>query len=162
MRFLAFLLLAYTAVMLLIHVSTAKLLREWGGPTESWIKMQFSPQRALRVEALYWAFSLAGWVLWPSFAWKTMVVVFAAIHLGIWVASELHVIPLNIGNVPSAQTSKTHRIIIAFDLAEAVALVVMAWLTLSYVLHPGQHLLAQHVAQLAFPNGCSHLLVLVH
>ncbi len=63
MKILVFVLLAYTAVMLLIHVSTGKLLKEWDGPAESWIKSQFPPQRVLRVEALYWSFSLAIWTL---------------------------------------------------------------------------------------------------
>ena len=153
MNLLVFLLLAYTAVMLLIHVSTGKLLKEWDGPDESWIKSQFSPQRILRVEALYWSLSLAIWPLWPSPAWKAVVVVFAVIHLGVWMASELHLIHLDDGYAPPARTRKTHRLIIAFDLVEAGALVAIAWLAVSDVLHPGQYLMAQHAARLAFAHG---------
>ena len=153
MKILVFLLLAYTAVMLLIHVSTGKLLKEWDGPAESWIKSQFPPQRVLRVEALYWSLSLAIWPLWPSPAWKAVVVVFAVIHLGVWMASELHLIHLDDGDAPPARTRKTHRLIIAFDLVEAGALVAIAWLAVSDVLHPGQHLMAQHAARLSFAHG---------
>lgn len=153
MKILVLLLLAYTAVMLLIHVSTGKLSKEWDGPAESWIKSQFSPQRVLRFEALYWSFSLAIWTLWPSPAWKAVVVVFAVIHLGVWMANELHLIHLDDGDAPPARTRKTHRLIIAFDLVEAGALVAIAWLAVSDVLHPGQHLMAQHAARLAFAHG---------
>ena len=153
MKILVFLLLAYTAAMLLIHVSTGKLLKEWDGPAESWIKSHFPPQRALRVEALYWSLSLAIWPLWPSPAWKAVVVVFAVIHLGVWMASELHLIRLDDGDAPPARTRKTHRLIIAFDLVEAGALVAIAWLAVTDVLHPGQHLIAQHAARLAFAHG---------
>lgn len=152
MSLFATLLLAYIAVMLLIHVSTSRLLREWGGLHESWIKRRFPPQQALRVEALFWLLSLISWKLWPSFGWKAMVAVFAVIHLGIWAASELRVIPLNIGNASSSQTGRTHRIIIAFDLVEAGALLAMAWLTASYLLHPGQHLVAQYITRLGAGN----------
>lgn len=135
MKILAGFFLAYTAAMLLIHVSTAQLLKVWGTPDESWMQRQFPPQRALRVEAVYWAFALIGWTLWPSPALKAMVVAFAAIHLGIWAASELRVVSLHIGRDPSALASKTHRLIVAFDLVEACALVAMAWFTVAYLLH---------------------------
>jgi hypothetical protein len=153
MTIFAFLLLAYTSVMLLIHVSTGKLLKEWDGPAESWIKRQFPPRRALRVEALYWSLCLGTWHLWPSPAWKAVIIVFAVIHLGAWMASELHVFQLNVRDPPSAQTSKTRRLIIAFDLIEAGALVAIAWLSVLYVLHPEQHLMAQHAARLVIAHG---------
>ncbi|MGH9360027.1 MAG: hypothetical protein ACRD1O_12755 [Terriglobia bacterium] len=142
MKILALVIIAYTAVMLLIHVSTGKILKAWNGPAGSWIKRRFPPQRALRVEALYWLLTLAAWPLWPSSAWKTLVVVFAAIHLTVWGAGELRTIRLSgEGDLP-AQTHHAHRAIIAFDLVEAAVLIAVGWLTVLYLLHAGQHLLA--------------------
>ncbi len=68
-------------------------------------------------------------------------------------ASELHVIHLSDGEARPTQTRKMRRPIIAFDLVEADALVAIASLTVLYVLHPGQHLRALHVARLAFAHG---------
>lgn len=135
MKSLACVVLAYTAVMLLIHVSTGKLFKEWDRPAESWIKRHFSARRALRVEALYWLLALAGWSLWPSLGWKALVVVFAVIHLGAWGASELHMLRLSVAGGSSAQTCKANNFIIAFDLVEAGALVALGWLAVLYLLH---------------------------
>ncbi|MDE3178925.1 MAG: hypothetical protein KGM47_04615 [Acidobacteriota bacterium] len=140
MKILAFIIIAYTAVMLLIHVSTAKILEAWDesvGPAGSWIKRRFPPQRALRVEALYWVLTLVAWSFWRSLGWKVVVVVFAAIHLGIWAAGELHAIRLNSSDAVPANNHKAHRAIIAFDLIEAVMLVAIAWLSVLYLLRRG-------------------------
>lgn len=146
MKILAFVVIAYTLVMLLIHVSTGKILKAWNGPAGSLIKRRFPPQRALRVEALYWLLTLAAWPVWPSSAWKTLVVVFAAIHLAVWGAGELRTIRLSgDGNLP-AQTHYAHRAIIVFDLIEAVVLVAVGCLAVLYLLHAGQHLLALYAA----------------
>ncbi|MGH9453795.1 MAG: hypothetical protein ACRD2O_07485 [Terriglobia bacterium] len=142
MKILALVIIAYTAVMLLIHVSTGKILKAWNGPAGSWIKRRFPPQRALRVEALYWLLTLAAWPLWPSSAWKTLVVVFAAIHLAVWVAGELHAIHFSGGGALPGETRKVYRAIIAFDLVEAAVLVAVGWLAVLYLLHAGQHLMA--------------------
>ena len=136
MTILAFILIAYTVVMLLIHVSTGKILEAWdggSGPAALWIQRRFPPQRALRVEALYWALSLVAWSIWPSFGWKIAVVVFAAIHLGIWAAGELHAIRLKSDEALTAKSHKVHRTIIAFDLVEAALLVAIAWLSVLYL-----------------------------
>lgn len=133
MKILAFVLLAYTAGMLLIHVSSAKLFKLWNGPGDPWVKHWFSAQVALRVEAVYWLLVLASWPLWPSAGWKVVVVVFAVIHFGAWLAGERQVLR---SGAPSALAPKVRRFIVAFDLVEAVALVAIAWLMVLHVLAP--------------------------
>lgn len=133
MKSLAIIILAYTPIMLLIHVSTGKILKAWNGPDGSWISRRFPPQRALRVEALYWLLVLAGWSIWPSSIWKALVAVFAAIHLSFWLTGELRAIRLNgEGDSPSAG-ARVHRVIITFDLVEAVMLVIVALLAVLYL-----------------------------
>jgi hypothetical protein len=137
-KILALIITAYTPVMLLIHVSTGKMLKAWESPTGSWINRRFPPQRALRIEALYWLLGLAGWTLWPSAAWKAAVVVFATIHLGVWVAGEVHTIHFTSGSGPLlAQTRWVRLGIITFDLIEAVMLAAMWSLAAIYLMHPG-------------------------
>ncbi|MFZ0662924.1 MAG: hypothetical protein WAM66_09555 [Acidobacteriaceae bacterium] len=135
MKVLALVLIAYTAVMLLIHVTSGKLFKLWNGPGDSWVKRWFSAQVALRVEALYWLLVLASWPFWPSGGWKTVVVVFAVIHLGAWLAGERQVLR---SGAPSALPPKARRFVVAFDLVEAVALVAIAWLTVLHLLHGGR------------------------
>lgn len=53
MKILALLIAIYTPLMLLIHVSTGKILRAWNEQSDSWISRRFTPQRALRIEALF-------------------------------------------------------------------------------------------------------------
>lgn len=132
MKILPSVLLAYTAIMLLIHVTSWKLLEVWNTPGGSWIKRRFSAQTALRVEALYWLLLLAAWPFWPSAAWKTVVVVFGLIHIGAWLVGERSVIR---SGAPPAMPVKARRLIVAFDLVEAVALVAIAWTTAAYLTH---------------------------
>lgn len=134
MKVLAFVLIGYTAVMLLIHVSSWKLLKQWDGAGDSWVKRRFSAQVALRVEALYWLLVLASWPFWPSVGWKAVVVVFAVIHLFAWVVGELRAV--RTGGSPSLPR-KTHRYIVGFDLAETGVLVAIAWLVMFRVLAVG-------------------------
>jgi len=131
MRILAFVLIAYTAVMLVIHVTSWKLLQKWAVPGDSWASRRFSAQTALRLEAFYWLLVLAMWPLWPSAGWKVLVAVFAAIHLGAWAVGELQTI--RAGALPTAPT-KARRFIVAFDLVEAVALAAIAWIAVIQVL----------------------------
>lgn len=131
MRILAFAILAYTAVMLVIHLSSWKLLQKWAGAEDSWARRWFSAQVALRVEAVYWLLVLAMWPLWPSPGWKVLVVVFAIIHLGAWAAGELR--KCREGGLPVLPT-KARRFIVGFDLVEAVALAAIAWLAVAQVL----------------------------
>lgn len=125
MTVLAVVVVAYSAVMLLIHLSTSKILEEWDRPDGSWLQKRFPPQRLLQIEALYWLLALASWPLWSSSPFKAMVIVFAMIHLGIWAAGELHLLRLSLGTSQTNQTGKARRIIIGFDLVEAAALVAI-------------------------------------
>lgn len=133
MKILAVVLIVYSAGMLLIHLSSWKLLEKWKSPEGSWVKRRFPPQLVLRIEALYWLLILASWPLWPSTAWKAMVVVFAAIHLAVWLAGEVQTIR---SGVVTAAPPKTRRFIVAFDLVEAVALVAIAWFAAFHLLQP--------------------------
>lgn len=134
MKILAFVLIAYTLVMLLIHLTSWKLLQKWNGPADSWINQRFSAQVALRVEALYWLLVLVSWPFWPSAAWKAVVVAFAVIHLGVWLEGELR--RARVGALSSPPVA-AHRFIVAFDLVEAGALVAIAWFTMFHLLDLG-------------------------
>ncbi len=134
MRILAFMLIAYTAVMLVIHVTSWKLLQKWAVPGDSWAKRWFPSQAALRVEAVYWLLALAIWPFWPSTGWKAVVVVFAVIHFGAWLVGERQSIR---EGPPSALPRKARRYIVVFDLIEAGALAAIAWLAVINLLHVG-------------------------
>lgn len=136
MKILALIITVYTLPMLFIHVSTANILKAWSGAPGSWIKRRFSPRRALRVEALYWLLSLAAWPIWRVMtAWKALVVLFAAIHLGVWLGSEFGKLQLNSeSGGDSMHSDRFDRAIITFDLIEAVVLLAMATLAVLYLL----------------------------
>jgi hypothetical protein len=135
MVILAIFIAAFTPLMLLIHLSTARILKAWRREASSWIKRWFSPRRALRVEAVYWTLVLAAWPLWRGYGWKIVVGLFAGIHLAFWVAGELHPIPVT-GSVQPAQglTGRHQRFIVAFDLIEAVILCAVGWIAFLYAL----------------------------
>lgn len=136
MKTLALIIAIYTLPMLLIHLSTSKILEAWDGVGSSWIKRQFSPRRALRVEALYWLLSLAAWPLWRVATWKTLVVLFAGIHLGIWLSGEFGILQLGSeGGNNAAHGRRLNRAIITFDLIEAVVLAAIGAHTALYLLH---------------------------
>lgn len=134
MRILAFALVAYTAVMLLIHVTSWKLLQKWAGAGDSWVKRWFSARAALRVEVVYWLLTVAIWPFWPSEGWKAVVVVFAVIHFGAWAVGERQAV--RTGGLP-AMPMKARRFIVVFDLVEAGALASIAWFTVSNLLGVG-------------------------
>ena len=133
MNVLAFLIVVYALIMILLHVFTGKILKPWHEQPGSRISRWFPPRRALRTEGLFWLFALAAWVLWKSLALKVLVVVFAAIHLGIWGASEFK----GNRNMVSAfnATPGVRRAIVAFDLVEAFVLTALSVLTLLYLIH---------------------------
>lgn len=137
-KILVVVLIAYTAAMLLIHLASGKLLQKWSGPQDSWARRRFSPHVALRVEALYWLLILASWPLWPSVAWKAVIVVFAALHLTAWLIGELQA--MRSGEL-TAPPVKSHRLIVAFDLVEALALLAIAWFAAFHLLPATQRLL---------------------
>lgn len=134
MNILAPILIAYTGIMLAIHVSTARILEAWNGAADSWISRRFPPQRALRTEALYWVLVLVGWSLWRQAGWKIAIVIFAIIHLAVWAGGEAGAIRLSTSG-DSAAARKERLAIIAFDLAEAVVLVAVAVFAVLHLLH---------------------------
>ena len=73
MRFLAIIIAIYVPVMLLIHVSTGRILKAWNEQPGSRLSRWFPPRRALRVEAVFWLLALAAWSLWRPLAWKAVV-----------------------------------------------------------------------------------------
>jgi len=135
MRILAFVIAIYTPVMLLIHVSTSKILRAWNEQPDSGISRWFTPRRALRVEGVFWLLALAAWSLWQPLVWKVLVVVFALIHLGIWGAGELTAGRQKGPAFTSSPTVK--RIIVIFDLVEAFVLAALGVVTVLYLIGPG-------------------------
>ncbi len=138
MKTLAILIAAFTPAMLVIHLSTARILKAWNGEADSWIKRQFPPRRALRVEALYWMLTLAAWPLWRAPAWEIAVVLFSGIHLSIWLVGELRPIHLTDHREGvGALTRRLHRTIIAFDLIEAVVLVAVGGVALLFAVAGG-------------------------
>ncbi|MGH9470067.1 MAG: hypothetical protein ACRD1N_06980 [Terriglobia bacterium] len=136
MTVLAFIIAIYTLPMLLIHVSTAKILEAWGGAGSSRIQQQFPPRRALRVEALYWLLALAAWPVWRAAGWKALVVLFAAIHIGVWLSNEFGKVELSGANARRpAHSARLNRAIIAFDLVEAAMLAAIGILSVLYLVH---------------------------
>lgn len=131
MKILALLVATYAGVMLVIHVSTAKILNVWKEQRDSWISRWFPPRRALRTEALFWILALAAWPLWSALAVKILVVIFAAIHLVAWGAGEFR---RNNNNVPlSSASHAVRRAIVTFDLIEALFLSTLGVLATMYL-----------------------------
>jgi len=133
MNVLAFLIVVYALVMILLHVSTGRILKIWQEQPGARISRWFPPRRALRTEGLFWLLALVAWVLWKPLALKVLVVVFAAIHLGIWGASEVK------GNRNTVSafngTPGVRRAIVAFDLVEALVLAAAALVAILYLTH---------------------------
>ncbi len=135
MRILALVIAIYAPVMLLIHVSTARILKAWNEQPASRISRWFTPRRALRVEGVFWLLALAAWSLWQPLAWKVLVVVFALIHLGIWGAGEL---TTGRQKGPAFTASPTvKRIVVIFDSVEAFVLAALEVVAVLYLIRPG-------------------------
>lgn len=133
MRILALAIAIYSPVMLLIHVSTGKILSAWNQQPNSSISRWFPPQCALRVEGMYWLLALGAWPLWRALVLKILVVLFALVHLGIWGAGELKA---NSQKGSGLTTSpKVKRIIVIFDSVEALILVALGVATMLYLIH---------------------------
>ena len=135
MRILALLIVIYVPAMLVIHVSTGKILRAWDEQPDSLIGRWFPPRRALRIEALFWVLALAAWSLWQPLVLKVLVVLFGSIHLGIWGADEF---AAGRQKGPAFTASPTvKRIIITFDAAEAFVLAALGVVALLFLIRPG-------------------------
>lgn len=133
MKILGLLIAFYTPVMLLIHVTTSRILVAWKERPASWISLRFPPQRALRIEGVYWLLALVAWPLWHAVIWKVLVALFALIHLGIWVASEF---TAGGEKGPFFTTSKMNQIIVAFDSVEALVLAALEVVTVMFLIRP--------------------------
>ena len=133
MKILALLVAIYAPLMLLVHVSTGKILEAWNEHPGSWISRRFPARSALRVEGVFWLLALFSWFLWQSLLWKILVVLFAAIHLGIWAADEFRADGKN-GSAFTA-SPKIQRAIVVFDMAEAVVLAGIAIVAILYLIH---------------------------
>lgn len=131
MKILAFLIAVYAPAMLLIHVSTGKILTAWNEQPGSWISLWFRPQRALLVEGMFWLLVLAAWPLWQPLVLKVLVAAFSAVHFVIWAAAEFW--DREKGKSAFAPSPAAKRVIVAFDSGEAcviAALMVVAVLFL--------------------------------
>lgn len=135
MRTLALVITIYAPVMLLIHLSTGKILKAWNEQPDSRISRWFPPRRALRVEGMFWLLVLAAWSLWHLLVWKVLVVIFALIHLGIWGAGEFETGPQKDQAFTTSPTVK--RIIVVFDSAEAFVIAALGVVTVLYLIRPG-------------------------
>lgn len=133
MKILALLIAIYMPLMLVIHVSTGKILTAWNEQPDSWISRRFPQQRALRIEALFWLLALAAWSLWQPLAWRVIIALFAAIHLGIWGAGELTINKTNVFVLN--RNLYLERVIVVFDLIEAFALAALGFFALRYLIH---------------------------
>ena len=133
MKILGLLIAFYTPVMLLIHVTTSKILVAWKERPASWISLRFPPQRALRIEGAYWLLALVAWPLWHAMIWKILVALFALIHLGIWGASEF---TAGGGKRSFFTTSKMNQIIVAFDSVEALVLAALEVVAVMFLIRP--------------------------
>lgn len=134
MKILGLVIAVYTPVMLLIHLTTSKILKAWGEDPTSWISRRLPPRRALRIEGVYWLLALAAWPLWQSLVWRILVVIFAFIHLGIWGASEFMA---GRKEESAFTTSPTlNQIIIVFDSAEALVLTALGVVAVFFLTHP--------------------------
>src|SRR5581483_7055362 len=134
MKPLASILVSFSAVMLVVHVASWKLVEKWYGGDDSWIKPRLTPLRVLRGEAVYWVLVLAAWPLWRSRFAKITFSIFAAVHLGGWIAAELRPESLTTDPEPRHARLTLTRAVTIFDLAEVFPLVAVAAYGLSYIL----------------------------
>ncbi len=133
MKILALVIAIYALAMVVLHVSTSAILRAWKERPGSWISRRFPARRALRTEALFWLLALVALPLWQPLAWKLVIIVFAVIHLGVWLGGELTLTWTD----PSAltQTATRRRAVVAFDLVEAVVLAAAGVFAAVYLIH---------------------------
>jgi len=125
--FLAVVILAFTALMLAIHVSAWWLVRSWYGARDSWAGRALAPIGVLRFEAAYWTLALAAWALWRSVPMKLLVAVFAALHLAGWMWGELKRRDSAAGVRSGRPPRYLPAIVTAFDWVETLALLAIGW-----------------------------------
>ena len=130
---LAALLLVTTPAMLAIHLASYKLVQQWYAPNAGWAARWLPPLRLLRLEAGHWALALAAWPLWRSAAAKTLVMVFALLHLTSWIGAEFRGARLRQVFAKEPYRPGMALAVAAFDLIEFFALLVVGWFVLSWL-----------------------------
>jgi hypothetical protein len=123
MRLASALLLAFTAAMILVHLTSARLLRRaWAGEAPGWL----SVLNIFRFEGIYYL-ALMAYVVWQRGRFLLVpLVVMAALHVAGWAMAERRREWLA---EASGETARA-RILMGvqvFDLVETVVLVYIAW-----------------------------------
>lgn len=132
MKILTTVLVFYTVLMLGIHLTSWKLMGEWFGTGENWVKRWLPAMRALRVEAFYWLLAMGTWSLW-GLAGKALVALFAAIHIALWASVEWNQMQCRIrlgDGVPSRRLTLT---VTLFDFVESFALIAVGYSAAVYL-----------------------------
>jgi hypothetical protein len=123
MRLASALLLAFTAAMILVHLTSARLLRRaWAGEAPGWL----SVLNIFRFEGIYYL-ALMAYVVWQRGRFLLVpLVVMAALHVAGWAMAERRREWLAEASGEPARA----RILMGvqvFDLVETVVLVYIAW-----------------------------------
>ena len=117
------LLLAFTAAMILVHLTSTRLLRRaWADQAPGWL----SVLNIFRFEGAYYV-ALMAYVVWQRGRFLLVpLVVMAALHVTAWMLAERRREWLaNAGG--EAARARILAGVQAFDLAETVLLVYIAW-----------------------------------
>ena len=123
MRLASALLLVFTAVMILVHLTSARLLRRaWAGEAPGWL----SVLNLFRFEGVYYL-ALMAYVAWQSGRFLLIpLVIMAALHVAGWAMAERRREWLE-GAGGALGRTRILAGVQAFDLAETVVLVYIAW-----------------------------------
>ncbi|HVA00462.1 MAG TPA: hypothetical protein VMV34_02295 [Terriglobia bacterium] len=127
-------LIIYTALMLGLHLTSWKLVAEWQGAEDTWVKRWLPAMWVVRVEAFYWLLALAAWPLWSSLM-EVLVAAFATIHLVLWIGMEWK--RSHDRSLPGDGffSHKLTLVVTTFDFVEAFALIVLGYSAMTFVLH---------------------------
>jgi hypothetical protein len=123
MRLASALLLAFTAAMILVHLTSGRLLRKaWAGEAPRWL----STLNIFRFEGIYYL-ALMAYAAWQHGRFLLVpLIVMAVLHVTGWAVAERRREWLANAGGEAARS----RILVgvqAFDLAETVVLVYIAW-----------------------------------
>ena len=126
MDYWAALLLVYASLMLVIHVTSWKLVEHWYGGA-SWVKRWLPLDRVVRGEAVFWVLVLLAWPLWRPRAFRIIIAIFAVIHLVVWIVVDAR---RNRGPLLAGwPIRKITRSLATFDSIEALVLAGIIWVT---------------------------------
>ena len=123
MRFTSALLLAFTAAMVLVHLTSGRLLRRaWRAEAHGWL----SALNIFRFEGVYYL-ALMVYVVWQRGRFLLLpLLVMAALHVAGWAVAERRREWLAEAGGEAAR-ARILAGVQAFDLAETVVLVYIAW-----------------------------------